>query len=250
MLSDLLANAAAAGVDRMITVGTAPDDWSLYRQLAADYPHRIFYTIGLHPCSVDDDWRDAVAELERQLEAGGMPRPVAVGEIGLDAFHLPNDPVRRQQLIDMQRQAFSAQLELAARHDLPVVIHSRGALAESLAMLQASPVDPSRAVFHCFTEGAEEMRALIASGARGSFTGIATYPKADAVRASLRVQGTGVLMLETDSPYLAPQQRRGKPNEPAFLRLIAETVAAELSMDLTELAAVTTRNCREFFSIH
>lgn len=247
-LGDVLANAAAAGVERMITIGTAPADWQIYQQLAADHPQRISHTFGLHPCAVDDGWRTALGELEQLLQAGAPPRPVAIGEIGLDAFHLPKDAALSQQRIDAQKQAYAAQLELAAHFGLPVVIHSRGALADAIELLRASPLDPARAVFHCFSEGPDEMRAIRATGSRASFTGIVTYPKADSVRQALRLQGTDVLMLETDAPYLAPQQKRGQTNQPAYLQLIAEKVAEVLAIDTAELAALTSRNCREFFS--
>lgn len=249
VLGDVLANAAAAGVERMITIGTAPADWKLYQQLAADFPGRIAHTLGLHPCAVDDDWQAAVSELAQLATSGTAPRPVAIGEIGLDAFHLPKDVALRERVFAAQKQAYVAQLELAARLGLPVVIHSRGALGDSMALLRASSLDPEQTVFHCFSDGPEEMRAIRDIGSRASFTGIVTYPKADTVREALRAQGPAVLMLETDAPYLAPQQKRGQPNEPAYLRLIAERVAQELDMDFAELAAQTTQNSCEFFGI-
>jgi TatD DNase family protein len=104
-------------------------------------------------------------------------------------------------------------------------------------------------VFHCFSEGADEMNELVRRGGCGSFTGIITYPKADAVRAAARAQGLARLMVETDAPYLAPVPHRGKPNEPAFVRHTAEFCAQLFGAGYEELAAVTTANAKRFFGI-
>src|SRR5690606_26506577 len=121
-----------------------------------------------------------------------------------------------------QKVAFASQLELAKKLACPVVVHSRGAFEECVAMGDASGVDWSRVVFHCFTEGEAEMRELLERGGYGSFTGILTYKSADTVRAAARLQGLGRIMVETDAPYLTPVPHRGKPNEPAYIRHTAE----------------------------
>ncbi len=247
IFDEILGNAAAADVNRMITIGTGPDDWNLYRQLAAENPGTIAHTVGIHPCSVDADWEQAVAVLEDASRQ--TPQPVAIGEIGLDDFHLPKDTALRDAIRARQRLAYAAQLELAARLNWPVVIHSRSALDDSIALLRASPVAPETAVFHCFNEGPDEMKKVIAIGSRASFTGIATYPSAANVRAALKLQGIEKLMLETDSPYLSPQPMRGKPNQPAFVRLIATAIAGELGMSFDDLAEITSRNTTTFFKL-
>lgn len=181
---------------------------------------------------------------------GEGARPVALGECGLDRFHLPkDDAARAEKVFAWQRAAFAAQLVMAARIRCPLVVHSRGAFAECVEMIAASGVAWERVVFHCFTEGAAEMAELTRRGGRGSFTGVATYKNAEAVRAALVAQGIGRLMLETDAPYLTPMPHRGKANEPAYLKFTAEAAAAALGLPLTELAARTTANAREFFGI-
>ncbi|MES1167137.1 MAG: TatD family hydrolase, partial [Pseudomonadota bacterium] len=141
-----------------------------------------------------------------------------------------------------------AQLVLAKRLGCPVVIHSRGAFRECVEMIDASEIDWARVVFHCFTEGVEEIGELTRRGGFGSFTGIITYKNADAIRAAAKAQGLSRLMIETDAPYLTPVPQRGKPNEPAFLRHTAEYAAAEVfGVGYDELAAVTTANARKFF---
>ena len=264
LLPDTLAGAKAAGVDAMITIGTAPEDWNLYRDLAREHPGVVHYAVGLHPCSVDGEWEKAVAQIEdfwggaqasslTSENAGRMPallRPVALGECGLDRFHLPKDPVEAEKLLAWQRAAFQAQLGIAKRLRCPVVVHSRGAFRECVEMIDASGMDWNRVVFHCFTEGQADIVELMARGGHGSFTGILTYKNATAVRAAARAQGVERFMVETDAPYLTPLPHRGKPNEPAFVRHTAEFAAAEIfGVSYEELAAATTATARRFFGL-
>lgn len=176
--------------------------------------------------------------------------PVALGECGLDRFHLPKDVAEAERILAWQRDAFAAQLALAKRLECAVVVHSRGAFRECVDMIDASGVDWSRVVFHCFTEGAVEMAELMQRGGFGSFTGILTYKSADAIRAAAKAQGLARCMIETDAPYLTPVPHRGKPNEPAFVRHTAEFAAKEVfGVSYEEFAAVTTANARTFFGL-
>jgi TatD DNase family protein len=262
-LPAVLTRARAADLEAMITVGTAPDDWTLYRDLAREHAGVIAYTVGLHPCSVDEHWERAIAVMESYW-GGGRPsgawnhgmagptessRPVALGEMGLDRFHLPKDATEAARIFGWQRAAFAAGLEVAKRVGAAVVVHSRGAFRECVELIDASGIDWARVVFHCFSEGAGEMNELVRRGGFGSFTGIITYPKADAVRAAARAQGLARLMVETDAPYLAPVPHRGQPNEPAFVRHTAEFCAQLFGASYEELAAVTTANAKRFFGI-
>lgn len=244
-LDAVLQRATDAGVRHLITVGTSPRDWDLYHALAAAHPGRVAHTAGLHPCDVGPDWRDALALLPRQWEQD--PRPVALGEIGLDHFHLPRDADAAAALSTLQRDAFAAQLDLAARLGTRVVVHSRGALAACLETIRAAGFPWERVVFHCFTDGEDDARRVRELGAWMSFTGILTYPKAPEVRAALAVAGIDRILLETDAPYLAPVPHRGKGNEPAFLAHTAAAAARELGTDPAVLAEASTRNARAFY---
>lgn len=274
-LETALTRAREAGVEAMITIGTAPDDWSLYRDLARGRAGFVRYTVGLHPCSVDAGWERAVAQIRPFWEvaagasigdagdrtaaaevasAGVSPprpgQPVAIGECGLDRFHLPKDEVRAAELFAWQCAAFDAQLALAKRLGCIVVVHSRGAFRESVERIDASGVDWSRVVFHCFTEGEAEVRELMHRGGVASFTGILTYKTAENVRQAARVQGLDRFMLETDAPYLAPVPQRGKPNEPAYVRHTAEFAARDVfAVPYEELAATSTANAKRFFRL-
>lgn len=246
-LAATLSRAAEAGVTRYITVGTSEKDWVAYRELHMAHPGQIDYTVGLHPCYVDEEWQPAVS----QISTFFMPphQPVALGEIGLDYFHLPKDPVQAGETILHQEAALRQQLMLADGLDCPIVIHSRDAFQETVQLIDESGVDWQRIVFHCFTYGAEEVRQINQRGGRASFTGIATYKNAPEVRAALREQGIERLMLETDCPYLTPEPHRGKPNEPAYLNAIAVRCAELLAVPVEELAERTRANTRAFFNL-
>jgi TatD DNase family protein len=247
-LPAVIDRARAAGVSKMVTVGTEPADWTLYRELAREQAGTVYYTVGLHPCSVEEDWEVATGQLE-EFFTGDAPRPVGLGEIGLDRFHLPEEAPEAERILVRQRAAFAVELEIARRVGTPVVVHARGAFRECVEMIDASGVDWSRVVFHCFSEGAEEMDALTRRGGRGSFTGVITYKNADVVRAAAKAQGLARLMIETDAPYLTPVPLRGKTNEPAYVRHTAEYCAGLFGVSYDELAAITTANAQAFFGL-
>ena len=245
-LPAVLARARAAGLEGMIAIGTAPDDWELNRDYARDNPGLVHFTVGQHPCNVEAGWAAAQAQVEGFWSAA--PRPVALGEIGLDRFHLPKEPAEAEVVLARQKAAFGEGLKLAKKLGCPVVIHSRGAFAECVAMIDASGVDWKKIVFHCFAEGETEVKVLLARGGFASFTGILTYKNAANVRAAAKAQGLARLMIETDAPYLTPMPHRGKPNEPAYVRHTAEYAAQEVfGVSYDELAAITTANARRFF---
>lgn len=257
VLPDTMARAKEAGIGAMVAIGTSPEDWELYRGLAQEHAGVVHYSVGLHPCSVEADWESALAKVERfwsdgrGASANSAVLPVALGEIGLDRFHLPkNDPEAAEQIFAWQRKAFSEGLLMAKRLGCPVVVHSRGAFSECVEMIDESGVDWTKVVFHCFTEGGAEMAELVRRGGWGSFTGIITYKTADSVRAAAKAQGLARLMIETDAPYLTPMPHRGKPNEPAFLRHTGEYCAREVfGVTDAELASISTANARKFFGI-
>ncbi len=247
-LDATLARAREAGLVGMVTVGTGSDDWPLYRDLATAHAGFVYYSVGLHPCSVAANWADEIALIEAYW-SGDAIKPVALGECGLDRFHLPKDPAEAEQVIGWQKAAFAAQLEIVKRLGCALIVHSRGAFAECVEMIDASGVDWTRVVFHCFSEGPAEMSELIKRGAWGSITGVVTYKNGENVRESMRTQGIQRLMVETDAPYLTPVPNRGKPNEPAYLRHTAEFAAGVLGVSADEFGDITTRNAKAFYGI-
>jgi len=246
-LVPVLETAQEAGVEKMIAIGTEPEDWDLYRTLSSNHPGVIYYSVGLHPCSVDEKWEAAVARLDSYE---GLPRLVALGEIGLDRFHLPKKDIEKaEEIFVCQKNAFEAQLAIAKKWGIPVVIHSRGAFDETVAVIDQSGVDWTKVVFHCFSEGPDKMKVLNERGGRGSFTGIITYKNAEEVRQAALSQGIEKFMVETDAPYLAPVPHRGKRNEPAFVSHTAEFSSDVFSVSFEELARVSTRNAIDFFGL-
>ncbi|HWA88363.1 MAG TPA: TatD family hydrolase [Opitutus sp.] len=253
-LDGVLARARAAGVEAMITIGTSPDDWEMNREIVRANPGFVFHAVGLHPCEVDDRWNKTIGKIDgfwTNAAAGQRPAlPVALGECGLDRFHLPKDHAEAERVFAWQKGAFAAQLEIAKRLGCPVVVHSRGAFRECVEMIDAGGVDWAKVVFHCFAEGEAEMAELMRRGGVGSFTGIITYKSAENVRAAARTLGLERMMVETDAPYLTPVPHRGKPNEPAFVRHTAEFCAKEVfGVSDEEFARATTANARRFFGL-
>ena len=244
-LGATLDRARAEGLEHLVAIGTDTDDWSVYRQLRADYPDFISYTVGMHPCHVDQDWWSQVSALASFF----IPphTPVGLGEIGLDYYHLPNDKTAAAQQVDMQEEAFRHQLDIALQLDCPLVIHSRNAFDDCVRIIDESGVDWRKVVFHCFSEGSEQVKQLNERGGRASFTGIITYKSAESVREAAREQGIERLMIETDCPYLTPVPLRGKPNEPAYLAHIAKFCANLFGMESQAFEERVTANTREFF---
>lgn len=251
-LESVLNEASLAGVNRMITVGTHSGDWALYHELSRQYPGKIYHSVGLHPCQVNERWPEEVERLQRRLMLGDSVAPVAIGEIGLDSFHLPKkDEAQRAQLVQLQQEAFEAQLEIAKASRLPIIIHSRDAFDACVRTIDKIGAPWDRIVFHCFSEGRDEIDRINLRGARGSFTGILTYENAslNRVREALIEQGAERLMVETDCPYLTPQPHRGKENRPAYVRHTFLAAASLLEMPVVELEEQVTRNTFKFFGI-
>lgn len=247
-LESTLNAARDAGVERLITVGTSDEDWSLYRELVKSHRGTIDYTVGLHPCSVDADWEKQVSQISAYFEKGKV-RPVALGEIGLDHFHLPKDSSEAEALKGYQKAALQAQLKIVRELDCPVVIHSRGAFDECIQELDAAEINWSKVVFHCFVENVAAMKTLNERGGRGSFTGIITFKNAADVREAALEQGLDRFMVETDAPYLAPVPHRGKPCLPSYTALTAKYCAELFGISENELAEISRRNTEAFFEL-
>lgn len=226
-LEQILQRAEDAGVEKMVTVGTSKEDWTDYKDLAHQYPGKIYYSAGLHPGYVDENWTEQISGLKKCWDQS--PAPVALGEIGLDYFRLPKDEEKAEKIIFWQKEAFRAQLQLGRELACPIIIHSRSAFLDCVNEIDQSGVDWSRVVFHCFSEGIKEISQLNERGGRASFTGIITFPKNERLWEAVKWQGAEKLMIETDCPYLAPVPFRGKRNEPSFLPEIGHFTHSLLS---------------------
>lgn len=239
----VLARARAAGVTTIIAVGTDPASNRAALALARAEPG-LWATVGIHPHDAKDATSAAWEELER---LAADPLVVALGETGLDFYRNLSPP-------EGQRTAFQRQLDLCARLNLPVVVHSRDAEDATWEMLapwararRRSGAEPPLGVLHCYAYGPERAQEYVALGFFISIPGTVTYPNNHRLHAVVRAVPATALVLETDCPYLTPQSHRGRRNEPAYLVETAQKVAELRGVPAEELAAVTTANaCRLF----
>lgn len=236
-VDEVLAEARRHGVVAMITVGT--DAASSSACLAqAGQVEGVWATAGVHP----HDATEGTAALREVVdEAVGGGALVAIGECGLD-YHYDHSP-RPTQL-----SVFAEQVALAHEVDLPLVIHTRDAWEDTFAVLDEVSM-PRRTVFHCFTGGPAEAEACVARGALLSISGIVTFPGAQDLRDAVVAAPLGSLMVETDSPYLAPVPHRGRTNQPAWVGLVGAELARLHEVPLHRVAATTTANAAAFYGL-
>jgi TatD DNase family protein len=239
---DVLARAAANGVTTLVCVGAtgaAEANAPAVALAGQTSPVEIVATVGIHPHHARTADEAAFALLERLARAPGV---VALGETGLD-FHYDFSPR------DAQRAAFAHTVALARRLGLPLVVHVREAHAEAANLLRAEGVPDAGGVIHCFTGDRDDARRYLDLGLHVSVAGIVTFRNADRLRDAVRAVPADRLLVETDAPYLAPVPHRGHRNEPAWVRVVAEAVAAVRDVSFDALAAATTANARRLFRL-
>lgn len=234
----VIERARAAGVKYMLAIGTGngPPDLEAAIRLAETH-EGVFATAGVHPNDTPKIAPDTMPHLEQLLR---HPKVKALGEIGLD-YHwgVPKET---------QLPAFIAQLEMAAAHRMPVVIHTRDAWGDTMATLRTHWARTSLpCIMHCFTGNREQARECLDLGFYLAFGGVTTFPKAAEIREAARITPADRLLLETDAPYLAPVPHRGKRNEPAFVANTARAIADVRRVSIEELAAQTTANFERVF---
>ena len=229
-----------AGVVRLIHSCVEPNEFSTTRSLA-DRLGNLSFSVGLHPLDAHK-WKDTSRE-EIHTLAMSDPRVVAIGELGLDFFKAENRV--------LQKAVCQAQLELAGELDLPVIVHCRDAAKSLRELIQQTQQNQGkiRGVMHCWSGTPEETQWFLDLGFYVSFSGIITFKKAETVRQSARLVPSDRLLIETDCPFLAPVPKRGKRNEPAFVRYVAEELARVRECDLETLARQTTENACNLFNL-
>jgi TatD DNase family protein len=232
----VMARAREAGIDEMIVAGAGGTLATNERAIAlcAREPG-CRAVVGIHPhdaVRLDEDLYASIAEL------AARPEVVGIGETGLD-FHYDHSPR------DLQESAFRRFIALARERALPLVVHSRAADDETVRILREEHAEAG--VMHCFTYGPDVARRVLDLGMYVSFSGIVTFRNAEDVRAAARLVPLDRMLVETDSPYLAPEPRRGGRNEPCRVRDVVESLARTLGKPPEEIAAATTANCRRLF---
>lgn len=233
-LPEVLANMAEAGVDKAIAISVSRQSFEEVHAIAQNHPN-IYATVGIHP----DDPEAEEFSLEELLERAARPKVVAIGETGLDYHWCKGD-------LAWQHQRFALHIEAANRSGLPLVVHTRDAAEDTMRLLREHQAHAG--VIHCFTEDVHTAKLALDLGFYISFSGIVTFKNATAIQEAARYVPLDRLLVETDSPYLAPVPKRGKPNEPAYVRHTAAFVAQLRGDSLENIAQATTANCLRLFN--
>ena len=241
-LEPVLARATAAGINRIITIGTSLESSRRALDLATKQP-MVYSVVGIHPTSVVEAGERDLDEL-RELTANA--KIVAIGETGLDYHRLPEDAAEATVVKRAQAESFRQQLEIAVAAGLNVVIHQRDAWDDTLEILREY-TGAVRGVFHCFGGTPAQAREVLALGHLVSFTGIVTFKNGATVRETAAAVPADAFMVETDCPFLAPVPFRGKRCEPAHTRETAIAVANARGETLETIAAQTTATAERFF---
>ena len=234
-LPEVLANMAEAGVDKAIAISVSRQSFEEVHAIAQDYPN-IYATVGIHP----DDPEAEEFSLEELLERAARPKVVGIGETGLDYHWCKGD-------LAWQHKRFALHIEAANRSGLPLVVHTRDAAEDTMRLLRKHQAHAG--VIHCFTEDVRIAKLALDLGFYISFSGIVTFKNATAIQEAARYVPLDRLLVETDSPYLAPVPKRGKPNEPAYVRHTAAFVAQLRGDSLENIAQATTANCLRLFNL-
>ena len=234
-LPALLENMQHNQVSHALCVSVDLPDFPAIRKLAEEH-RNVFASVGVHP-----DYEDTEEpSVEQLVSLAKHPKVVAIGETGLDYFRLQGD-------LEWQRARFRTHIRAAVAVGKPLIIHTRAAAADTLRIMREEGAERVGGVMHCFTETEEVADQAMALNFYISFSGIVTFKKALELKAVARHVPLERMLIETDSPYLAPVPYRGRTNEPAYVRHVAEEIAGLRGIDVAEVGAATTRNFFELF---
>lgn len=236
--TEMIQRAIINGVTRMFV----PSIDSKYTQKMYDleyqFPENVFLMMGLHPCYVKENYLDELAHVEVELSKRKF---TAIGEIGIDLFW-------DKSTLDIQKIAFRQQIQLAKKYNLAINIHCRNAFDEVFEVLETEKATNLFGIFHCFTGNLEQAKLAIDIGLKLGIGGVATF-KNGQIDQFLNQIDLKHIVLETDSPYLAPVPFRGKRNESSYTKLIAEKLAQIYQLPIQEIARITTQNSKEVFGV-
>jgi len=235
-IDDVISRAKAIGVQRFYL----PSINSKYNQSMHDlekkFPNDVFCMIGLHPCYVDDNFDLEIDFVKKQIEKHDYK---AIGEIGIDLFH-------EKKYFEQQVIAFEEQIKLAIDYDLPIVIHSRDSFDEIFKVLEKFKSEKLRGIFHCFTGNIDQAYRIIDLNFHIGIGGVLTF-KNGKISEFLNEIPINKIVLETDSPYLAPSPHRGSRNESSYLKIIADKLAEVYNLEIDEICKITQQNSIEVF---
>ena len=226
------------GVSKMLLPNINSETIAAMHQLCEDFPEHCFSMMGLHPCDVTENYLEDLNTIKSHLEKG---KYVAVGEIGIDLYW-------DKSTLDIQKEAFRQQLIWAKEYELPVAIHIRESFDEVFEVIEEVNDDKLKGVFHCFTGTVEQGKKAIELGFMLGIGGVATF-KNSGLDKTIKELSLEHLILETDSPYLAPTPHRGQRNESSFLPLIAQKLADIYEINIEEVAEKTNQNANTLFKL-
>ncbi len=240
-LPSILADMRQAQVEQAICICTQMEEFEDVHALAMAH-EQLWSTVGVHPDT--EDMREP--DVDELVRLAARPRVVAIGETGLDYYRLYGRSVAD---MEWQRERVRTHIRAARQEGKPLVIHTRSSAADTLRVLDEEGAEQAGGVFHCFTESAEVALAAIERGYHISFSGIVSFKNAQDLRDLLKLLPLDRLLIETDSPYLAPVPFRGKTNTPAYVPHVAKAVAEAVGLPVPELAALTAANTRRLFRL-
>lgn len=235
-IDDVVEKAQQRDVQYMLAVATTLPGFKNMRELIGKRDN-IAFSCGIHPLNLDEGY-----DVEELALLAAAPDVVALGETGLDYYY-------QHENAALQREIFREHIRIGRQVNKPVIVHTRSAREDTLSILKEENVQDCGGVLHCFTEDKETATALLDLGMYISFSGIVTFRNAEQIREAARIVPLDRILVETDSPYLAPVPHRGKENQPAYVRDVAEYMAVLKGVSVEELAQQTTRNFAKLFHI-
>lgn len=237
-LPEMMHRAIDAGVQRIFVPSIDSTFTNKMYEIENQYPENVFLMIGLHPCYVQENYLEELQHVENEL---AKHRFYAIGEIGIDLYW-------DKTTLDIQKIAFKSQIQLAKKHKLPINIHCRDAFDEVFEVLESEKSDDLFGIFHCFTGNYEQATQAIALNMKLGIGGVVTFKNGKIDQFLNQIQLKNIV-LETDSPYLAPNPYRGKRNESSYISNVAEKLASIYEMSVEEIANITTANSKAIFGI-
>ena len=235
-IDDVISRAKAVGVEKFYLPSISSKYNKSMHDLEKKFPDDIFCMIGLHPCSVDDNFDLELDFVKKKIKEHNYK---AIGEIGIDLFH-------EKKYFDQQVIAFEQQIKLAIENDLPIVIHSRDSFDEIFEVLEKFKSEKLRGIFHCFTGNLNQANKIIDLNFHLGIGGVLTF-KNGKISEFLNEIPINKIVLETDSPYLAPSPYRGTRNESSYLKIIADKLAEIYNLKIDEISKITQQNSIEVF---
>ncbi|MBS9781250.1 MAG: TatD family hydrolase [Gammaproteobacteria bacterium] len=235
-MDEILANAERNRIEKMLCVAVNTTDWQSMKDLCEPHKDKISLSAGIHPCYMEDQDFTALKQQATDKQV------IAIGESGLDYFYCTDEQVKKTQ-----RESFAKHIHLSAELNKPLIVHTRDAREDTIAVMQSEHAERGTGVMHCFTETLEMAKSALDLGFYISFSGIITFKNAQEIRDVCKYVPMDRILIETDSPYLAPVPYRGKMNRPCYVQYVAEQVADIKDLTTEEVGKITADNFYRLF---